>query len=141
EECVLICQAIDEPYLLNMALGYRVMAVSFQGDWATAGRLMEEYEARFRALGDAQILATILYGRGRAAGEFGDDELARAHFAECLRLSRSTGDLSFAALTAIDLGQVLLRRGDTSAARAHMQEGLALARTLKDPALIAQALN
>jgi predicted ATPase/DNA-binding SARP family transcriptional activator len=140
-ECIAICHAIDEPYLLNVALGYRVMAISFQGDWATAGRLMQEYEERSRALGDVPMLATMLYGKGRAANEFGDDELARTQLAESLRLSRSIGDISATALTAIDLGQVLLRQGDTAAARAQMQEGLALARALKDPALIAQALN
>jgi predicted ATPase/DNA-binding SARP family transcriptional activator len=141
KECIAICHAIDEPYLLNVALGYRVMAVSFQGDWATAGRLMEEYEARFRSLGDIQMLATVLYGKGRVASEFGDDELARTQFVESLRLARSAGDISFTALIAIDLGQVLLRQGDAVAAQASMQEGLLLARTLKDPALIAQALN
>jgi tetratricopeptide (TPR) repeat protein len=140
-ECVAICQAIDEPALLNAALGYQVMAISFQGDWATAGRLSQEYEARFRSQGDLQMLATILYGKGRAAGEFGDDELARAQMAESLRLARSVGDSGFSALVAVDLGQVLLRQGDVTAAREQMQEGLALARALKDRALIAQALN
>jgi predicted ATPase/DNA-binding SARP family transcriptional activator len=140
-ECIAACQAIDEPYLLTLALGYRVMTRALQGDWATAMALQQEQESRSRALGNALLLSMALYGKGRAASEFGDDELARASLAESLRLSKSSGDIGAIALTSTDLGQVLMRQGDLAAARGLMEDALASARVLKEPTRIVQALN
>jgi non-specific serine/threonine protein kinase len=93
-ECIAICDAIDEPFLRNLALGYRVMTASFAGDWAAAARLQQEQETHARMLGDPLLISMALYGKGRAASEFGDDALARASLEESLRHARVAGDVS-----------------------------------------------
>jgi len=135
QEALELARRHQDAHLTASALKCLAWTALDTGEFTRALQLSDEGIAIARELGDNQLLANLITGRGATVLSLGGD--GRPDLEESLRLGREVGNPSFIATALQNLGYLELTTGDTPAARARLEEALAIHRELREPAEIA----
>ena len=142
EESLTISQELGDKKGIAEALhSIGSLAMSVQGDFATARSLYQQSLALSREIGDSWGIALSLKTLGTLARVDGEYAAARSLAEESLAISRPLEDRWGIAYLFNDLGRIDLVEGNFAAARSLFEQSLAIRQELKDSSAIAFSLN
>jgi non-specific serine/threonine protein kinase len=134
---------LGEPRSLARSKALRAKAVlaTGQGDFTTAGALLNESLSIARERGDATSTAAALFELGNIANEHEDLVEARKLYEDCLAIQRAIDDRLGIAMTLHNLAVAAEAGQNPGEATALYKEALALHRALGNRAMEAHTLN
>jgi predicted ATPase/class 3 adenylate cyclase/DNA-binding CsgD family transcriptional regulator len=130
-----------EPGVRSAALNAAGTLARYQGDLASADRLITEALEIRRRLGDPKATADSLNNLGYVTLHRGDHRRAQSLYDEALRTYRQRGDQQGIADALSHLALIALHEGDRTTARSFEQESLDIWRALGDMQGVAWALE
>ena len=130
-----------EPGVRSAALNAAGTLARYQGDLASADRLITEALAIRRGLEDPKATADSLNNLGYVTLHRGDHRRAQSLYDEALRTYRQRGDQQGIADALSHLALIALHEGDRTMARSYEQESLDIWRALGDMQGVAWALE
>jgi predicted ATPase len=141
EEAVSLAQALDDRWLLAMALNNLSCTLMDQGDVAAARPHAEESLALRRALGEKRGIAISLATVAELALATGDGDSATPLLEEGLAIVRELGHVQFEAVATTELGLAGLYTGDREQPRLMLEQALARCLELDDRQTAADCLS
>ncbi len=141
KEAVALARAIEDRWVLAIALNNYAEAFREEGDHARATELYEESLETSRDIGDHFHEALCLNNLAEMASIAGDPARARSIITEARDVAERHGDRRHLSVALLDLGWISLGEGLLDEARRWFRESLAVLRELGGLPLIMSALS